>query len=71
MQVFTENARRHPGIWPTDGGLARGYSARGNFKEALKYARKAMNYAQSQTDNQACEAALKFWTKAVVKLEKK
>lgn len=71
MQVFTENVRRHPGIWPTDGGLARGYSAQGNFKEALKYARKAMNYAQSQTDNQACEAALKFWTKAVVKLEKK
>jgi tetratricopeptide (TPR) repeat protein len=71
MHVFTENARRHPGIWPTDAGLARGYSAQGNYKEALKYARKALTYAQSQPDKQAWEAAIKFWTESVTKLEKK
>jgi hypothetical protein len=70
MAVFTENARRHPDIWPTDTGLARGYSASGNYKEALKYARRAMAYIQKQQDKRAWESAEKFWTEAIVKLEK-
>lgn len=68
--VFTENARRHPGIWPTDGGLARNFAAQGNFKEALKYAKKARDYAQNQPDKRAWESAIKFWTEAISKLEK-
>lgn len=70
MTVFTENARRHPDIWPTDAGLARGYSALGNYKEALKYARRAIAYIQKQQDKRVWESAEKFWTEASIKLER-
>ncbi len=42
LEVFQENARRFPGVWPTDLGLARGYSGVGDTKKALEYAKKAL-----------------------------
>lgn len=71
MYVFGENSKLHPGVWPTDGGMARIYSAKGNFKEALKYAKKALSYALAQPERKQWEAATKFWNDAVIKLEKK
>lgn len=70
MYVFGENSKRHPGAWPTDGGMARIYSAKGSFKEALRYAKKALSHAIAQPERKQWETAIKFWTDAVTKLEK-
>ncbi len=37
LAIFKKNHKRNNGIWPTNYGLARGYSALGNYKQALKY----------------------------------
>jgi len=43
--VFKMNYDAHPGIYITTGGMVRGYSAIGNYKEALKYAQMALPLA--------------------------
>jgi hypothetical protein len=47
--VWQLNAKKFPGQWPVNVGLARGNSAVGNYKEALKYAKLAL--AQAPDDN--------------------
>lgn len=37
LEVFKMNAKLNKGQWPVDYGLARGYSALGNYKMALKH----------------------------------
>ena len=37
LTVFKMNHKKNDGIWPTNYGLARGYSALGDYKNALKY----------------------------------
>ena len=37
LEVFKYNHKKNDGVWPTNYGLARGYSAVGNYKQALKY----------------------------------
>ena len=49
LAVFQTNAKRFPNQWPVNVGLARGNSAVGNYKEALKYAKLAL--AQAPDDN--------------------
>ena len=44
MQVFKLNAQMHPDAWPVNYGLARGYSAMGDYKSALE----ALTKAQTQ-----------------------
>lgn len=41
LAIFQLNARRYPDVWPVNYGLARGYSAVGNFPAALAALRKA------------------------------
>ncbi|HEY5078283.1 MAG TPA: DUF2911 domain-containing protein [Opitutaceae bacterium] len=41
LEVFKKNAGEHPGVWPVDYGLARGYSAMGDYKAALEALTKA------------------------------
>jgi tetratricopeptide (TPR) repeat protein len=41
LAVFKLNAERHPDAWPVNYGLARGYSAVGDFKSALDALLKA------------------------------
>ncbi len=37
LEIFKKNHKMNDGVWPTNYGLARGYSAMGDFKNALKY----------------------------------
>ena len=37
LEIFKYNHKKNEGVWPTNYGLARGYSAVGNYKQALKY----------------------------------
>jgi len=37
LEVFKFNHKKNNGAWPTNYGLARGYAAMGNYKQALKY----------------------------------
>ena len=41
LEVFQLNARKHPDVWPVNYGLARGYSAVGNYPAALEALQKA------------------------------
>ena len=45
LEVFKMNAKKNPGVFTTDMGLARGYSANGDYKNALKYAKLAQPLA--------------------------
>lgn len=48
LEVFQENARRFPGAWPTEVGLARGYAGIGDNKKALEHAKKALDNAPDE-----------------------
>lgn len=45
MEVFKENAKLNKDTWPVHYGLARGYSAKGDYKTALKHLKKALENA--------------------------
>ena len=53
MKVFRKNAERFPDTWPTDFGLARGYSALGQYDQALKHAKIAHERAPNQPNKDA------------------
>jgi tetratricopeptide (TPR) repeat protein len=59
LKVFQLNAKRNPGVWPTNGGLARGYSATGNYPEALKYAKLALAQAPDEGNRKNLETMIK------------
>jgi hypothetical protein len=59
LKVFQLNAKRNPGVWPTNGGLARGYSAVGNYPEALKYAKLALAQAPDEGNRKNLENMIK------------
>lgn len=42
VDTFEKNAELHPDTWPVNVGLARGYSAAGNYKKAIKHAELAL-----------------------------
>ena len=42
MEVFKKNAKRNPDHWLAPHGLARAYSAMGDYKKALKYENEAL-----------------------------
>ncbi len=48
MEVFELNYKKFKGAWPTNAGLMRGYSAMGDFKKALEYAKAALAQAPSE-----------------------
>ncbi len=37
LEVFEYNAKKNKGTWPVHYGMARGYSAKGDFKNAIKH----------------------------------
>jgi len=62
LRIFELNAKRNPNVWPVNVGLARGYSAVGRYKDALKYAKLALAQAPDEGNK-------KNLTDAVAKLE--
>lgn len=62
LRVWELNAKRYGTAWPVNVGLARGYSANGKYKDALKYAKLALAQAPDDVNK-------KNLTDAVAKLE--
>jgi len=58
LEVFKFNAKRFPKTWPINVGLARGYSANGDYKTALKHAKLAFEKAPDKLNKDALEAAI-------------
>ena len=48
MVVFEKNYQKQNGAWPTNVGMMRGYSATGDLKNALKYAKLALAQAPDE-----------------------
>ena len=44
-RVFKDNAKKNNNVWPTQYGLGRLYSAKGDYKTAIKYLEKALGNA--------------------------
>ncbi|MFL6247366.1 MAG: DUF2911 domain-containing protein [Thermoanaerobaculia bacterium] len=59
LKVFELNAKRHPNQWPVNVGLARGYSAVGRYKEALKYAKLALAQAPDDQNRKVLSDGIK------------
>ncbi|MFN8352985.1 MAG: DUF2911 domain-containing protein [Spirosomataceae bacterium] len=55
LEVFKFNANKNPNVFTTNIGLARGYSAVGNFKEALKFAKAALPQAPDAQNKDSVE----------------
>lgn len=53
LEVFQWNAKAHKNQWPVDYGLARGHSAVGNYKSALKHIKIAQERAPDQLNKDA------------------
>ncbi len=58
LDVFLLNAKRNPQTWPVNVGLARGYSAVGNYKSALKFAKLALAEAPDQINKDSMQDAV-------------
>ncbi len=58
MQVFKDNANKYKNTWPVDYGLARGYSAKGDYKKALKHLKIAHKRAPDKLNQDAIVANL-------------
>jgi tetratricopeptide (TPR) repeat protein len=59
LAVFQKNFDKHKGAWPTNAGLMRIYSAMGNYKKALQYAKAALEQAPDETNKKFIEGAIK------------
>ncbi len=53
LEVFKVNAQKNPGVFTTNMGLARGYSATGDYKNALKYAKLAQPMSPDKANKDA------------------
>jgi hypothetical protein len=56
--VWQTNAKKYPNQWPVNVGLARGNSAVGNYKEALKYAKLAMAQAPDDANKKNLQTSI-------------
>ena len=59
LDVFKMNYQKNPGQFTTLVGLARGYSANNDFKNALKYAKQALPLAPDNLNKTAMETNIK------------
>jgi tetratricopeptide (TPR) repeat protein len=59
LKIFELNAKRNPNVWPVHVGLARGYSAVGRYKDALKHAKLALAQAPDEGNKRSLEAGIK------------
>ncbi len=56
LDVFKMNAKKNKDQWPVHYGLARGYSAKGDYKTALKHLKKALANAPNQASKGRVQA---------------
>jgi len=59
MEVFQKNYTKNKGAWPTNGGMMRVYSAMGDYKKAIEFAKKALAQAPNEQNKQFLEQAIK------------
>jgi tetratricopeptide (TPR) repeat protein len=59
MVIFEKNHKKYKGAWPTNWGMMRGYSAMGDYKKALEYARLALAQAPNEENKKFIEQAIK------------
>lgn len=59
LGIFQRNAEKYDGAWPTQFGLARGYSALGDYAKALEYAKKAYAQAPDAANKSYLEGLMK------------
>ncbi len=59
MTVFEKNHTKYKGAWPTNTGMMRGYSAMGDLKKALVYAKLALAQAPNEENRKLIEQAIK------------
>jgi len=62
LEVFQFNQARNGDAWPVHVGLARGYAANGDNKQALEHAQKALTQAPDAVNKNALEAMIKSLT---------
>ena len=60
LDAFKLNAQKNPNVFTTNMGLMRGYSANGDFKNALKYAKAAQPQATDKTNKDAIDGFIKM-----------
>ncbi len=58
MAVYQKNAKRFGDAWPVHVGLARGYSAAGDYKTALTHAERALTQAPDALNKTSLETAV-------------
>ncbi len=63
MEVFRMNYKKYKAKWPTNVGMARGYSALGQYSKAVPFAKKALELAPDKLNKDSM-------TQAVEKLQK-
>jgi tetratricopeptide (TPR) repeat protein len=59
MDVFKMNYQKNPGQFTTLVGMARGYSAMGDYKNALKFAKQSLSLAPDALNKTSMEGAIK------------
>jgi len=58
LEIFRLNFERNGDQWPVNVGLARGYAANGDPKQALEHARKALTQAPDDLNRKSLEAMI-------------
>ena len=58
MEIFKFNSERNGEEWPVHVGLAHGYAANGDPKQALEHARKALTQAPDSLNRQSLQAMI-------------
>ena len=59
LAVFEKNHIKNKGAWPTNVGMMRAFSAMGNIKKALEYAKEALKQAPDELNKSNLENAIK------------
>lgn len=59
MAVFEKNHKKYKGAWPTNVGMMRGYSAMGDLKKALQFAKLALAQAPDKLNKDNLEQLIK------------
>lgn len=59
FDIFQKNVTKSNGAWPTNAGMMRVYSAKGDYKKALEYAKKALPQAPDDVNKNFISNAIK------------